>query len=145
FYIKNKVNGRSLNVGSDCIKDFTDFDKLGFGLSISQLKNKASKIRRQSEANSHIDGIDRVINDWDVKINSYDFLIPNHIRIPYNKLGDEIRKEYNLFLKSEKVPINELKRLYQSYLDFENEMNKYVAKQKNNPLAVNKAIVDWLE
>lgn len=145
FYIKNKLNGISLNVGSECIKGFADFDKLGFGMTPVQMRKKASRIYRMSVANSHITGIDTIIENWEYKVDTYSPIIPNGIRDTYLKLGKEARREYDSFLNSDTRPIDRLESIYKNYLELEETMSIYQETNKDNPFAVSKSILSWLE
>ncbi|MFD0587719.1 hypothetical protein ACFQZE_06870 [Paenibacillus sp. GCM10027627] len=145
FYIKNRLNNKTLNVGSDCIKEFADFDNLGFGMTLSQLKTNASKVRRLSEANAHIDGIDKLIANWDFKLDSFSVLIPNYIRKPYLELGIAIKKEYENFLKCDSHSFEELIKMHDQYIDLEKSMVEYEIKYKSNPFVASNAIMGWLK
>ncbi|QWU14345.1 hypothetical protein SAMN04487895_101648 [Paenibacillus sophorae] len=146
-YIKNKVNGITLNVGSDCINEFVDFEGLQYGKTRSQLVSEARKVKRMGDVNKHFNGIDNIIETWERKLDSYDILIPNSIRIPYLQLRDQIKEKYEGFLnlKYNDSTFEVIGKMFKRYHGFVEEMNQFETTHKNSKFVATKNIIRWLD
>lgn len=117
FYIFNQLNGKSLNVGSDCIHHF--FDGKLDGKSVMQLKNEATRIKRLNDLNEKIPGLEKIINNWKTIIDNSPIIITKHIETPYIDLGN---KAFNL--------LNEYLSGKDQYTDFEEEFRKILTQRE---------------
>ncbi|AWV34933.1 hypothetical protein [Paenibacillus odorifer] len=147
FYIKNKVNGIKLNVGSDCINDFVDFEKEQYGKTRSQLIAGARKVRRMADANKHFEGIDQIIETWESRPDTYEVLIPNSIRRPYLLLLEQIKEKYEgyLNLKYNESTFDEIRFMFAEYFNLRTQMSEYESTWKEDKFVVTKSIVSWLK
>lgn len=123
YYIKNRMNGNSLNVGGDCVEDFVDIDFLREGKSKGQLLKEAKRIRRLSIINKEIPRIEKIIDSWENEIIRYDLLIPNSIEQPYIKIGNRIKE---LFIKYLSEEYDE--SIFMDIINLLNESKTYISK-----------------
>lgn len=146
-YIKNKINGITLNVGSDCINDFVDFEMNQYGKTRKQLIAQAKKTRRMADINKHFNDIDKILDTWERKIEYYDVLIPNAIRQPYLQLGRELSDKYKAYLdlKSSESTFHEIGLMFKEYHIFIESMERYQSEKIDDKFVATKSVVRWLE
>lgn len=145
-YIKNRLNGNTLNVGKDCVEEFADIDFLQNGKSKAELYKNARKIRRMSEINKKINGIDLLIESWDRVPNRYDIIIPNSIEKPFLECGILTKKYYDGFL-NEKYSESIFKKIedqMKQYYSFIQQMDDYQQNNIKDKFIVTKAMIRWL-
>lgn len=148
FYIENKINKTSLNVGSECIKHFWDSWKYDYkGKNITQLKKEATRNRLLSDLNDVITGIHRIISEWNNIIDNCEIIIPNRIEKPYLELGNKASKILEDYLE-EKIDINcseQLKEILEKQKKLINQIDSYISMNINKKFIATKAIRSWLQ
>lgn len=149
FYIINTVNGIRLNVGSTCITHF------GFntsGISISQLKKEATKVRWANEIDQRIPDIKRLATGWDDHLNSYPILIPDSYDEKFRELGKQFRTCFENYVdpKSNHAAedlertVQELKRLLEESEDLKDQMAAYSKTHETDEFVVTRDVMRWL-
>jgi hypothetical protein len=147
FYIKNRLNGNTLNVGRDCVEEFADFDFLQNGKSISELMKNARKVKRMSEVNKRFNGIDQIVESWFRMSDKYQVIIPNYIEKPYFDCGNLIKQYYEGYLEekhSESI-FNKIGQLLKSYSMFIEQMDDYQIENINDKYVVTKPMLSWMK
>jgi hypothetical protein len=134
FYITNRLNGKKLNVGKDCVEEFADIDLLKNGKSKNQLIKEAIRIKRRSIINKRFPNLDNELDRWGNLLDNYNVLIPNQLAKPYERLGQDIRKLFNDFLdgKGDESTIRKIRRMLKQRDKFINEMNVYNENHKDD-------------
>ncbi|MEK4006074.1 hypothetical protein [Paenibacillus sp. FSL H3-0333] len=145
-YIKNRLNGNTLNVGKDCVEEFADIDFLQHGKSKAELYKNARKIRRMAEINKKINGIDLIIESWNRIPNRYDIIIPNSIEKPFIECGVLAKKYYEGYLDekySESIfkKVEDQVKLYYSFIQ---QMDDYQINNIKDKFVVTRAMMRWL-
>ncbi|MHB8968228.1 MAG: hypothetical protein ACYC57_08210 [Thermoleophilia bacterium] len=149
FYIINTVNGIRLNVGSTCITHF------GFntsGISISQLKKEATKVRWANEIDQRIPDIKHLATGWNDHLNSYPILIPDSYDEKFRELGKQFRTCFENYVdpKSNHAAedlertVQELKRLLEESEDLKGLMAAYSKAHETDEFVVTRDVVRWL-
>ena len=149
YYIKNRINGNELNVGSECVKDYLDGSELKLVRNKFNEKNNLRKqeIRRVKFAELEVEDPEFVTKARKKFINLN--IVPpyslycnidqnlhdlNFIKTDYIKNdGDfeEITKKYNL--------------LKTKYLEYWSQAEEHYKSHCRNKLACKKYISDWLK
>jgi hypothetical protein len=147
YYIQNRLNGNTLNVGSDCVEEFVDIDFLKDGKSKGQLLREAKKIRRRTIINKHIPGIEKTINTWESQLTQYHVLIPLSIEQPYMKAGNTLRDLYEGYLeeKYDETIFTEISQLISKKQTFVSEMEAYQQMYIGDKLIATPKMASWLE
>lgn len=102
YYIKNKINEKTLNVGSTCIDNFRDIKSIN-GKSLAEV-NKDWKInQRKNIINNKYPGIIEKIDNWNKTLDSIPTIINENKELEYNKNGLQIRELLDKFCKNGKV------------------------------------------
>ncbi|WP_096201907.1 hypothetical protein [Bacillus sp. FJAT-45350] len=146
FYIKNRVNGKRLNVGSDCIEDFV---KEGFQLpeSVAELKRNATKVHRRIKLNYLIPNVHDKIVKWDKFIEEQDIYIPREITKSYNQLKVDTTNLYNQYIDN-KIKIDcaeEICNNFKRKEELEIKLRSYVKRHKDKPFIATRDIINHLK
>ncbi|AFV02830.1 MULTISPECIES: hypothetical protein [unclassified Dehalobacter] len=148
FYIENKINKNSLNVGSECIKHFWDSWKHDYkGKNITQLKKEATRNRLLSDLNDVIPGIHRIIGEWNNKIDNCEIIIPMSLENPYFELGNEASRLLDYYLE-ERVGIDcseQFGGILKRQKQLIHEIDDYISAHHNDKYIPTKEIRSWLK
>lgn len=145
-YIINRMNGKRLKVGTECVKHF-GIDK---SVSIQKLLEERMRIKRLEDLDKEFPGIESKIDQWLSIVDNQPIFIKNDIKYKYIKLGEKASQllqyycEKNLSIP-EKRNISE--KFHNIFIQRNKEINKikaYVEKNKNNKLIPSKQIIDSL-
>lgn len=148
FYIKNKYTGIEMNVGSSCINKFPEIENVKiFKRSIQEENKRVKEQSRLIEFEAADENYSSFLKHAEEKYSKLDILLPSKLdgeikRILYNL--NVIRRDFVSCggdLSDVITRCNLLKN------DFNNEwklVEKFYEKNKNNPLACPKYLVDWL-
>lgn len=148
FKIVNKMNGKSLVVGSSCINDY-DQIKDANGKSALEIKKenkrKNNRIRNEIEL-SKIDGFENIVNDLEKferleNDNFYTNTIDKNIK--------KCKKYYDLYckiiqkdcIKNEKI--DELRMYYLEIKDVLNEANSFLERSKVSEFGITSEMWKW--
>lgn len=147
-YIKNRINGEELHVGSECVKKYKDINDAGVVIS------KVNLYQRDKKKESRRIEFDVALGEYidftkisDNKIEHFPMLLPyklyddlkkiiitcNRIRTSYISAGGNLNECIDKFnLKRE-----EFNKIYE-------KAKSYYEKNKNNSLLCTREIADWL-
>ena len=95
YYIVNKLNGNSLNVGSECVNDFVSRKEQ------RELERTATKVFFLSKLNEQFPGIANMVNEWDKVLDKYSLMVPSRLEDPYIELGRRVKEVYDKFLNEQ--------------------------------------------
>ena len=148
-YIKNRINGEELNVGRECVKNYTDIN--GATVIISKMNAYERDLKKDARRSN----FDVTLGDdidfakiSEQKLDRFPILLPyvlytnlrkaiydcNRIRTSYISSGGNLEECIEKFtLKKE-----EFEKLYQ-------RAESHYLKYKNNPLVCTRQIADWLK
>jgi hypothetical protein len=146
YYIQNRINGNTLNVGSDCVEEFIDTDLLREGKSKGQLLKKAKLIRRLSVVNSKFPGIDRFVMAWFNYLDRFKVLIPHRLEDPYTIEGERLLELYTDYLDEnvDEDVFDEIGLIKSKHAGYISEMTVYEESVINEPYVATKEIATWL-
>jgi hypothetical protein len=146
YNIKNKLNGRKMNVGSTCIGEFPTIELMK-GKTRTQLEKEAEKLSRMKSLTLKFPGIEKTLEQWESTIYSFEILIPHTLEQPYLEIGkkiEELKNEYlnkkvddSVFLEIEKLLVERKKYLQ--------AMEEYVEEYKEERYVATSKIVSWLK
>ncbi len=147
-YIVNKLNANRLEVGRECVKHFG----LISDIPIEELFKEMARIKKIEEFNLLVPGIEKVIGTWDGKLDRYPILIPKKMKSPYLALGRRVKELFQEFVgeheitedKKEEIfcEIYEILKKQEALL---NNIEKYVAEEKNQKYVPTREMVNWLK
>lgn len=140
-YIINRQNAKEINIGSECVKEYAFND-----ISTDSQRKEATKIRRLDILNSHLPGIQTIVDNWYKHRESYEIWIPDYMAINYEKIGDELKELYKRYIngKGKESDIERLQVLLKQAESEKNCFRDYVEKNKNNPFIITQKIYRWL-
>ena len=145
FYICNKLNGNSLNVGSECVKEF-GIDLGRKGMSANKLIKEAKKIKHMNDINQEFPGISRLINGWSNKLDEQPIIVPTRFESLYLKIGSKIESLYESYInrnQDERI-FEDIKRLLDESNELIRTIEKYVQKNKSKKFVPSRNISAWL-
>lgn len=147
YYIQNRINGRTMNVGGDCVEEFADIDFMREGKSKGQLLKEAKRTYRRSQLNKAYPGINHKSDRWDDVPNSYSIIIPTEITQDYFEAGHNLRKIIKSYL--DESCDSEVYPQIQNILDQEcnhiKRFDEYVELNASNIYAVTHRMIQWLK
>lgn len=151
FYIKNRLNGIMLNVGSDCIDKFPHLSDSAKGHSIDKIKRERvienKRINRITKFNTRFPNAENMIEQWIFEYNNNPILLP---ALLHNKAKDifiKSRNIYNSFINS-KVngsALDDFAHLITKYKLLEQEIKEFTSANIENKFACTLKIKGWLQ
>ena len=147
FYINNKLNGTSLNVGSECINHFWESLSSNYeGKTIAQLKRDAGKIRLLSDLNDKIPGISRIIDSWNLPVSDCEVILPRFLEKPYLDLEKKASRLFDDYLngKEECNYAEELKLILENQRELICGIEQYTLEKSSNKFVPKKEVRIWL-
>lgn len=146
FYVHNSLNGNSINVGSDCVKEF-GINVEHSGMSVDQLIKQASRIRKLNRLNGIFPGIDKIIKGWQFDLYKLPVLIPMSLEKPYLELGEKANHKLEDYLssRSDDIDHQEFAKILSEREELFREINAYVENNFSDDFVPRKEIGSWLE
>jgi len=147
YWIRNKRNGKEINVGSECIKHF-GIDVGSEGKSEYQLRREARRLTRRNKISKKFEAVPRIVDTWRRKLREYPVVIPLYLEREYEGVGKRIEQLYRDYVneKADDAKIDQdmppLLELWQANVD---RIDDHVSEQSSNPFAATRAIANWLE
>lgn len=148
FYIINKLNGTSLNVGSECINHFWDSWGSNFeGKTIAQLKRDAVRVRMLNDLNDKIPGIEKIIDSWNLPVTGCEIILPRSLEKPYLDLGKRASALFEGYLNEKEYGDYEkdLKTILEQQNILISEIEEYVLRKYPEKFIPRKEIRIWLK
>ncbi|ADC52232.1 MULTISPECIES: hypothetical protein [Alkalihalophilus] len=146
FYIKNKISGEKLNVGSDCIEDFVN-DGLKLPTTIADLKKNATKIQRMFKLNSLIPDVNEKIEKWAAFLDKQPIYIPKERTKNYYDLMNTTQALYKDYLENghKNDSVAEIAKNLETKEEYELNIERYVKQKIDVPFIVTKNIIKNLQ
>lgn len=147
FYINNKLNGTSLNVGSECINHFWGSWGSNFeGKTMAQLKRDAGRLRLLSDLNDKIPGIGRIIDRWNLPVSDCEIILPRSLEKPYLDLGKQASIIFENYLceKEHGDYENQLRNILEQRNILVSEIEEYVLRKSPEKYIPKKEVRSWL-
>lgn len=150
FYIENKLTGKTLNVGSECMQDFPTLSNVD-GINIRDIKKakikEAKKVARILRFNERFPDVQNLIKDLEKEYEEIPILLPYkyYLRVP--EVFKEMRKLYVDYInnKIQDNAFSEFEILLQEYFSLKREIEKFIEENINNNLICTREIKEWLE
>ncbi len=152
YFITNKVNGNTLNVGSSCMQKFPGIE--GYVESQKQMKNAINNGKiatRRYEFHNKFGNVDSYLKEAENFFSSLPILIPYDL---YKKLEEVIQRMnliYAQYVNHNKTPfkskMNSLdlfKLAKDNFVELKHEVSNFVANNLNNTLACKRKEIDWM-
>lgn len=145
YYIKNKISGKMLNVGSTCIDNFKDIRDVN-GKTAKEINKEWEIQQRKKALNDKYNGIIEKIDNWNKKIDEIPTIINGHLEDEYDKLYSQVQDLYSKFIKNRKIDftiakkINDLVCKGESILE---QIYSNIDDKKNNEWYITKEIKEW--
>ncbi len=152
YYITNLRSGKSINVGSECIKKFFDditnkIGRSGFDSYHRQQVKQARKLRRLHEFNQVFPGAERTLTSWMDELNSLPFMIPADLEKEYKNnyyIARELIKDFQNRKNNDEIIFKEFESVVNRREIIWAKINEFITQIKDNKFAVNKEILNWL-
>ena len=152
YFIRNRLNGQTLNVGSSCITKFPGMEGyIEQKKQMSQIHKNHRIVARRMEFHKRFPDVEETISNADNYMDSLPIVLPAEL---YNKLkntGNRMHAVYNVYVNEGKKPIQsaldsfelfELAKTQFSLLS--KEADGFITENRGNPLICKKREVDWL-
>lgn len=146
YYIKNKLNGTILNVGSTCINNFDDISGID-GKSRQEIEKEWKIRNRDKYLNEKYPGIISKIDNWSKNINQIPTIIKGNFEKEYFSILQEISELHEKFRKKITIDdsiakkINDLVNNGEHVLE---RIHKDVESKKDNEWFISKEIKEWV-
>ena len=144
FYLTNRLNGNSLNVGSDCVKHFG----LGGDIrkSVAELIHDATRTRRLSALDKRFSGIASVVDRWNDLPEQQLLITPASLERSYTEVGRRIREICEAYLneKLDESSFAQLEVLLDQGHHLARKIQETVEENKANRFAAAREIGHWL-
>ncbi|WP_324656760.1 hypothetical protein [Bacillus cereus] len=146
FHIKNKFNGRRINVGSSCINDFSSLEYPS-GVSKKEVMRSANQKYRLQNLIFMFPGIEGIVGNWEKELEMYEILFPHKIEQEYLETGKKLKNLYNNYIngKVNKIDAGTIKKYLTDRKEFLAKMSKYEELNKNQDFVVTRKMVNWLQ
>ncbi|MCM3767827.1 hypothetical protein [Neobacillus niacini] len=128
-YIVNRKTRETINVGSECVKEYAFNDK-----DINESRREAIEIRRLILLNESVKGINKIVENWKIDLEKYPVLIPSNLANKYLNIGLELSDLFDHFIKG-KFKENTVERILHLVEKGKLEKEKfevYINNQENN-------------
>ena len=145
FYIKNKLNGTILNVGSTCINNFDDIRSID-GKTRSEIEKEWKDRKRDSFLNEKYPGIINKMDQWGRKIEELPTIIREDLEVKYFSISKQAKDLRDKFRKASKIDntiadkINDLVIQGEEIL---NDINRDIDQKKTSEWFITKEIKEW--
>lgn len=141
-FIVNRLTGKEINVGSDCVKEYSFNDG-----NTEHQRKEARKIRRLNILNTELPGIKRTIENWLNQLENFELWIPLDLSKKYRDIGEQLKKRYEDFLegKESENSISELKNLIEQGQKELEVFRSYSNDNRDNNFLVTKEMYRWIQ
>lgn len=140
--ISNRLNGKKLVVGTECVKHFG----MNSDFSIEETLEQKRKIKKLEYLFKYLPNIEKDIDNWYNKLEKYPIMIIDELEMPYIKLGERLKKIYNDYLndKNNNKYIEQMKNLYDECDKIIKKINTYVNENSDKEFIATRQIEKWL-
>ena len=142
-YIRNKITGERINLGSSCIetynnsKDFNTKDE-------KRNRKLLYEIKRKNKLNEASSGIISTIENWNKFLNTLPIFVSKKLENEYTTIGQKIDDVYKKYLKSgQPIYINQLQSLCDELEMVKIKIEKYIQSNQTKEFAQTKEIKQW--
>ncbi|MDO5557642.1 MAG: hypothetical protein Q4G05_05335 [Clostridia bacterium] len=145
FYIKNKLSGKELNVGSTCIKSFGNIKNKN-GNTIDQIIREWEKEQKKKVLNDRYNGIIQKIDRGYIMIDKIPTIINAQFEKEYYEISERIQTLYDRFIKNKKEDFelgNEINSLVCKRDDLLDKIHKDIELKKKSGWYITKEIKEW--
>lgn len=149
FYIKNRMNGIELNVGSECITKFPLINELS-GKSVDVIKRdrikEYNRIDRINKFNKVYPGIEEMKKEWRVEYNRLPIVMPIAIHERAEivfKNADTVYSDY-INGKTDDDAIKNFQIIIDNYLSLSEDIKVQINNMQNEKFVCTIKIKDWL-
>ena len=152
FYIKNRKNGITLNVGSHCITKFPGIEGyLEQKKQLAEIQRNQKRVARRNEFYIRFEDPELTISEAENYLSSLPILLPYNI---YSELEDTIRRMrliYNKYVDDDKKAFESKYDVFELFKLAVNQFGKlkvraenFVKENENDPISCRRREIDWL-
>lgn len=147
FSIMNKLNGKELNVGGECVKHFG----MELGKDVRQLIKEMKELQRINRLEKAIPGIKKTIDSWERELESFPVMIPLSLENPYLDLGERAKRLYRDFLAQDLLPdqvernVTEFQKILEQKRKCLKVIQDYAEKNRDAQFIPGKEILRWVK
>lgn len=147
YYIKNKINKKTLNVGSTCINNFRDI-RDSKGKTVSEIDKEWRRQQKKKVLNDMYPGIIEKIDNWNKKIEDIPTIVNGNMEQEYDKIYSQIQNSYKEFMKNKNKNTDmaiaqKINDLVSKGEDILQRIYNDVDKKRNNEWYITKEIKEW--
>lgn len=147
YYIKNKINKKTLNVGSTCINNFRDI-RDSKGKTVSEIDKEWRRQQRKKALNDMYPGIIEKIDNWNKKIEDIPTIVNGNMEQEYEKIYNQIQNSYKEFMKNKNKNTDmtiaqKINDLVSKGEDILQRIYNDVDKKRDNEWYITKEIKEW--
>ena len=152
FYIKNRKNGVTLNVGSHCITKFPGIEGyLEQKKQLAEIQRNQKRVARRNEFYIRFEDPESTISESENYFSSLPILLPYNI---YSELEDTIRRMrliYNKYVDDDKKAFESKYDVFELFDLVVSQFGKlkvkaenFVKENENDPISCRRREIDWL-
>lgn len=145
FYIKNRINGKEMNVGSTCVNKIDDIRGMN-GKSKEEIAKEYILRQRDQILNNSHNGIIEKIENWNKRFEEIPTIVPDADEKEYFDLAKDIQIAYSKYRKKSKVDNKLIEEIYQLVSKGDEVILKIyrdIENKKNNEWYINENITKW--
>lgn len=139
--ITNKINKKTLVIGSECSKEFGSDVQGALRDELRKVK-RASRMRLLEEK---IPGIRDFKDNSHNYINELEIIIPISLDEQWYELSKSLVREYNEFVNNDRENFKIIESLWEEKNHLEQKINNFIKENKNKKFVANKKIFTWLK
>lgn len=145
YYIKNKISGKMLNVGSTCINNFKDIRDIN-GKTVKEISKEWEIQQRKKALNDKYNGIIEKIDNWNKRIDEIPTIINGNFEVEYDRLFNQIQILYNKFIKNKRIDFSIANKINDLVCEGETilkQIHNDIDSKKDNEWYITKEIKEW--
>ncbi|OMP67044.1 hypothetical protein [Domibacillus epiphyticus] len=138
--IQNKINKKTLVIGTECVKEFGE--SINAMVMLAQRDSKRATNRYVLE--NEIPGIRKFVESSSKFVDTLDLIIPIHLEQKWRKISEEINKAYNNYIDEKNKNISILMEYWKKKELIIQDIEKFINDNRNKKNIADRTILEWL-
>ena len=153
FYIRNRINGKQVNVGSTCMTKFPDIQGYtDYKYSLTKTMRNQQSIARRTKFHSKLPNAIDVMDSANFYFDNLPILLPYELYKPLSNCVKMLRIIYRDYVNYGKKPFESKKTSFELFEEYANNFNNikqksdnFIRKNINKELICRKDEIAWME
>lgn len=152
FYIRNRLNNAQLNVGSSCMKKFSEIE--GYAnhkYQLSKIQRNHQQTARWIKFHDKFPEAESIIDSANFYFDNIPILLPYKIYFSLEKTVHQLHIVYNKYIKYGKTPNDTSKNSFDLfdetinvYIKLKKESDEFINENLNNNFMCKRSEIDWI-